>query len=658
MLVKKPFDTRFTHLFTPGYIGNLWVKNRIVRTSMLTNWALASGEVTPNTINHYKELARGGSGMVNVEYSYIDNDAAKANDGQIGISTVAHQNGLRWLANAIKAEGARATMQIAHAGRQRFSATQPFKTAFRRPWPDIYKYGGVGQQGKGGVIPNEMTVEEIQQVIEDFGSAAVRAQEVGFDGCELHAGHGYLLTNFLSPWNRRNDWYGGHFVNRKRIVMQTFERMRQRVGPGFTLGVRLSWTDYDPINPIPLEETIEVAKELESLGCDYIHVSGGIHEFGHKETVVMYYPMALQAEASAKIRKAVGIPVICSGSLGDPELAEKILKEGKGDFVGLGRPLLADPYFPKKAQEGCPEEIRPCIRCMECNDKGCMIGYTTCAVNPVVGREGEFSTIPVAAKKKKVAVVGGGPSGMEAARVAALKGHDVTLYEKKELGGLLLDASIPDSKADLRRLVKYYVTQMEKRGIKVVKEEATAAKIKKGNFNTVIVATGSQPITPKVPGVNKSIVAAGLDVLRGAPTGKNVIVIGGGLVGSEIAAFLAEQGKNVTVIEATDQLATGLSGVMKNAFFEIISKLPIQMKINHMLTEITEKGIIATCGLKQVEIKGDTVVIATGFSPEHKLWDDLCKVADMEVYAIGDCVKVQTSYEAIHDGFNTAFSLV
>lgn len=650
MLIKKKFDERFTNLFTPGYIGNLWIKNRVIRTSLSGGMALSDGSIGTRIVDHYKEVARGEVGMVNVEYCYIDDDASKAKHGQIGISNSKHQSGLYWLANAIKNEGARAAVQLAHAGRQRFSSSRPYKSAYRRAWPDLYN--------KGGLIPDEMTIEEIEQCIEDFGVAALRAKEAGFDVCEVHGGHGYLITNFLSPWNQRNDWYGGHFENRKRFLLQVFESMRRKVGSDYPLGVRLSGTDYDPVNPIPVEETIQVAKDLESLGVDYIHVSGGTHEFGHKETVVMYYPMAYQLWACEEIKKAVGIPVICSGSLGDPELAENILKEGKADFIGLGRPLIADPYWSQKAQEGHPEDIRPCIRCMQCNDKGVTAGYLTCTVNATAGREGELCTIPAAVKPKKVAIIGGGPSGMEAARVAALKGHEVTLYEKRELGGMLIEASVPDNKADIRRLINYYIAQMKKHDISIIYEEATIDKIKQGNYDTVVVAAGSKPIIPNIPGMDRDNVVQGLDILHGAETGQNVVVVGGGMVGCEIAAFLAEKGKQLTVIEATDQIAAGLSNTVKKAFIEIIGSLPIRIKCGRILSEITDEGVITISGLKKEIFNADTVVIATGFRPEQSLWRELCKIPDIEAFAIGDCAKVQTSYEAIHDGYNTAFSLI
>ena len=655
MLYKDSIKTTFPKIFTPAYIENLQIKNRLVRSPMQASLGTIDGCVTERVINHYKEFARGGAGIVIVEHTYIDDKASKAAMGQLGISRLEHQPGLRWLAQTIKDNGATACIQISHCGRQKFLGTGPYKSAHRTPWPDLHCPEGM--IGKGAPVPDELTVEEIEELIEAFGNAAKRAQNVGFDMVEVHAGHGYLITNFLSPDNRRSDWFGGPLINRMRFLINIFDNMRNKCGINFPLGARLSGTDYDPDNPIPIEETIKVAQELEKHGASYIHVSGGYHQMGHMETVTMYQALAFQAWAAKKIKKAVNIPVICSGSITSPELAEKILKENSGDFVGLGRPLLADPCFPLKSRQGHPEDIRPCIRCCECNDrKSVFNGYITCTVNAAAGREGELSTLPMKAEvKKKVAVIGGGPAGMEAARIAALRGHDVTLFEKRELGGLLLEASIPEFKADLRPLIKYHITQLKKNKVKVVKKTATVTTIQEGKFDAAIVATGSESIVPDVPGLRKSNVVSALDVLHGAKTGNNVIIVGGGMVGSELSMFLAKQGKKVILVEALDKIAQGLTEEMKRAFFSIVSTLPIEIKCGQMLSEVTDDGIVAICNLKKEKIKGDTVVIAIGFKPNRKLWDELSKIPELEVYAVGDCVQVHTTYEAIHDGFNAGF---
>jgi 2,4-dienoyl-CoA reductase-like NADH-dependent reductase (Old Yellow Enzyme family)/thioredoxin reductase len=652
MILKPVTQNKFPILFTPQYIGNLRVKNRVIRSPMQSSLGTPDGCVTERVIAHYREFARGGAGVVIVEHTFVDDIASKAAMCQLGISRPDHQPGLRWLAQTIKDNGAVACLQISHCGRQKFLGTRPYKSAHRTAWPDLHCPEDPGR--KGAPVPDELTIEEIEELIEAFGNAAERARNVGFDMIEVHAGHGYLITNFLSPDNRRPDWYGGPLENRMRFLLQVFDNMRRKCGPDFPMGARLSGTDYDPYNPIPVEETVRVAQELEKHGASYIHASGGYHQMGHMETVTMYQPLAFQAWAAEKIKKAVKIPVVCSGSITSPELAEKILQEGKGDFVGLGRPLVADPHYPRKALEGHPEDIRPCIRCCECNDFNSVIsGYLTCTVNSAAGRESELTTIPAKAeRKRKIAVIGGGPAGMEAARIASLRGHEVTLYEKEELGGLLKEASIPDFKADLRPLIKYHIAQLEKNGVKVVKQEVTAKAIQDSGCDAVIVAAGSEPVVPDVPGIKKPNVVSALDVLHGAKLGNNVIMVGGGLVGSELAMFVARQGKKVTIVEAMDKIAQGLTLEMKRAFFSIISTLPIEIRCGQMLTEVLNDGIMTLCGLKKEKIEGDTVVIAIGFKPNRKIWNEISALPGIEAYAVGDCVAVQTCYEAIHDGYN------
>jgi len=373
----------------------------------------------------------------------------------------------------------------------------------------------------------------------------------------------------------------------------------------------------------------------------------------------MYWPLAYNVWIAEEIKKVVSIPIIASGSITSPELAERILEEGKGDFIGLGRPLLADPYFPLKAQEGRPEDIRPCIRCLEgCLDRGLFSGSINCTVNVAVGKEDEFRITP-SAKPKKVAVVGGGPAGMEAATIAALRGHDVTLFEKRKLGGMLLEASVPEFKADIRSLISYLATQVKKSGVKTIEAEATSQSIKDGNFDAVIVATGGTPNIPDVPGIDKSSVITAIEVMGGAKTGKNVIMVGGGLAGCDVALFLAERGKKVTIVEMEDEIARGWSDSPRLAFFERLSKQDVEVRTGVHLEEVTDSGI--TVHDKQAvksEIKGDTVVIATGFKPNLRLFDELAQLPKLEVYAIGDCAEPRMIFDAIHEGHWMAYGLM
>ena len=467
--------------------------------------------------------------------------------------------------------------------------------------------------------------------------------------------HGYLITNFLSKkTNKRTDWYGGTLEDRMRFLLEVVENIRKKVGSDYPLGVRLSGTEYDPPG-IEIEETIEIAKALENAGVDVLHISAGNHHTMHKQVVHMYFPPAYNVWLAEKVKKAVSIPVIAVGAITTPELGEQILREGKADFIALGRPLIADPYWPKKAMEGRPEDIRPCIRCNDCVGRGVFICRAICcAVNPVVGREYEMGyEIEPAPKSKKVAIIGGGPGGLEAARVAALRGHEVTLYEKRELGGYLIEASVPEFKADLRRLREYLITQVKKVGVKIVNAEATVETILDEGYDAIIVATGASPIKPEVPGVDKPHVFDALEVLRGAKVGERVVIVGGGLIGRETALFLAQQRKKVTLSTRrnfeTFAEDLGWHGPAQS-FFELLQQYPIDIHYERRLKEITDDGVIVVSpdGVEH-KLEGDTVILAAGLKPNRELWEALKEKAE-NVYAIGDCVEPRAIFDAIHEG--------
>jgi 2,4-dienoyl-CoA reductase-like NADH-dependent reductase (Old Yellow Enzyme family)/thioredoxin reductase len=638
----------FAKLFEPGYIGKLWLKNRVVKAGVMTSYADMNGCVTDRIIRHYREVAKGGAGLIIVEGAYIDDIASKSSACEIGVSSDEHKPGLQWLASTIKAFGARACLQIEHCGLQKSLGTPPIKAPSQIPQEESLAYG---------ILPEELTLEEILEIIEAFGNAAKRAKRVGFDMVEIQGAHGYLVTNFLSPrTNKRTDWYGGSLKNRMRFLLEIVDNIHKKAGADYPLSVRLSGTDYWDEEPITIEETIEVAKALEKAGVDVIHMSGGDGYTIHKQAAPMYLPVANNVWAAEAIKKVVNIPVIASGSITTPELAKKILQERKADFISLGRPLLADPYFPLKAQGGCPEDIRPCIRCLDgCVERGVVAGAIKCTVNATVGNEDGFTP---AAKPKKMVVVGGGPGGMEAARVAALRGHKVTLFEKRKLGGMLIEASFPDFKADIRGLINYLSTQLKKTGVKIIRSEATAKIIKDGDFDAVIVATGATPWVPGVPGVNKPSVVGILDTLNGAKTGKKVIVVGGGMIGRDIALFLAEQGKKVTITTRGDSIVRDMDVVSRLGFLERLSKQDIEIRTGVHLAEIVDDGVIMYDKQgERIEIKGDNVVLAAGLSPNRSLFDELSQIANLEVFAIGDCVEPRRIFDAIHEGHQVACGL-
>ena len=647
-------EHKFPHLFEPGQIGSLSLKNRIVKAPQSSGLSNMDGTVSERLINHYQRLAQGGTAMIVVEYAYVDNIASKSAHCQLGISNDEHIPGLAWLAETIKENGAVAAIQIEHCGRQKFLGIPPIKSASSIPWPAL-----MHRVGKAAV-PEAMTIDDIRRVVDAFGDAAVRAVAAGFDLIEIHGAHGYLITNFLSPHtNMRGDKYGGSLENRMRLLVEIVENIKSKIGNDFPLTVRLSGTDYEP-DGFGIEETIQVARKMEIMGLHAIHVSGGDHHQMIHQVSPMAIPIGHNVWAAEAIKKELKIPVIASGSITTPELAEDIIASGKGDYVGLGRPLWADPDWPKKAEAGHPEDIRPCIRCNE----GCLertffkFRAVTCGVNPTVGREKDLALTP-AQNKKRVVIIGGGPAGMEAARVCGLRGHEVTLFEKRKLGGLLNEAAVPEFKSDIRLFVDYLRHQMEKLNINVVNKQVVVDNLNHGQFDVAIVATGSQPIKPKIEGIDRSTVYDAVDILNNqAQVGRRIAVIGAGMVGTEVALYLAGQGKKVTLVEMLEEIMHDCAVTDKLAYAEMMKKTDITVLTSHILKEIDDKGaIVINQDGVETHIPVDNIVIAVGYKSINGLTDQLRSDTNMEVFEIGDCIKPGKIFDAVHTAYKTSIKI-
>lgn len=622
-------------LFRPGHIGSLELKNRVIKSPQTTALANQDGTVTQRLVNHYKRLAEGGPGLIIVEYSYVDDDASKSIHAQLGISRREHIPGLGWLVDEVHAAGAKIGIQLEHCGRQKFLGTQPIKTASEVSWDYV--------ESQYGERPQVLTEEEIQGVVASFADAAERAWLARFDLVEVHAGHGYLLTNFLSPHtNKRTDRYGGSFENRARLTLEVVAAIRERVPRDFPLSVRLSVTDYEK-DGIPIEETVQLAQLLQAAGVDVIHASGGHHALMEYEVSPWYMPRALHRWGWEKIKPEVTIPVIGSGSLVTPQVAAEAL-EGGADFVSLGRAMLADPDWTRKAQEGRLLDIVPCIRCNDgCLDRGLNVGRSTgCTVNPSMGEEYRYPIEPAAARRR-VAVVGGGPAGLRAAAVLADRGHDVTLYEPGELGGALVPATRSSSKQDLAGLRDHLVHQVRSRPVEIVAEHVDAKTLADGGFDLVYVATGAVP--RELPGVRLA-----QDVTDPKDVVSPVVVVGGGMTGADTALWLAGAGHEVTLAEAGPGIL-GNREVFTDAMVlpQILADKGVAVLTGAEVTECGEDAVRTADGRL---IPAATVLAAIGNDSGSGLATALCEAApDLEVVTLGSAARNGRVFDALHGAF-------
>ena len=631
----------YPNLFSKGYVGNLEVKNRIIRNSMGTHLANYHCTVSDYNVKAAAEAADGGVGIV-----FMDNVVAN-NMHHMGLSAEDDTMlpGLALMAEAIREHGAIPALQIAHAGRDNgFVSGSDIVSASRitfEPWYEA-----------GAKLPREMTVEEIHELEDLYGKAALRAKNAGFQLVEIHGACGCLPTNFLSPHdNHRTDMYGGSLHNRMRFLVELVRSIKRYVGPNFPVSVKLSMDDCEP-EGIRLEETIEVCKVLEREGVALLNLVTATHATANHSSG--FYPWAYCAEMSAKVKEVVNVPVMVTGAIQSPECAEEILAKGQADFIGTARQVLADPAWPKKAKACHSEDIIPCIRCMiGCTDRGILGNQPIrCAVNPTLFKFYQ-EKYPKTEEPKRVAVIGAGPGGCEAALTAKKRGHDVTLYEKRSIGGAMIEASVPDYKADIRRLTKYYEVQIEKAGIPVKYEEATAEKLIAENYDAVIIAVGGATRKLCVPGIDNEIVAYAMDYLGGRVKfeGDKAVVIGGGITGAEAALELAAEGKQVTIVEVMDQFLPSRATVIPE-YLMALGRNNVRIVTGNRLESVKDHtAVIVDRFGNTEEIPTDAIVIAAGFTPQKELANKLEEETNMEVYTVGDCRGARQIQDAVHEGY-------
>jgi 2,4-dienoyl-CoA reductase-like NADH-dependent reductase (Old Yellow Enzyme family)/thioredoxin reductase len=644
---------RLERLFRPIKINNLELKNRIVMPALNTKFGSEWGAVTERMIDYYLERARGGVALITIENTCIDWPVGKAGTNPIRADDWKFVQGLHDLAEAVHPYGTRIATQLQHPGRQGSSMTSAEGQQLVAPSP-------IPCLPTGAEMPHELTVAEIEALVGKFVTGAAITRTAGFDAVEIQGAHGYLITEFMSPYtNQRTDEYGGDFEGRMKFPLSIVEGIRGNVGPDFPIIFRLSGDEFIE-GGMTLEDTKRIARRLEAAGVDALSVSAGIYEsppWYSRIFPTMGMPVGCNVPLAQEIKKVVKIPVIVAGKLGNPLLAEKVLRAGQADLIAIGRALLVDPELPRKAREGRLDDIRPCLYCNEyCSGNISRMWRISCQVNPSLGQEKEYRIKP-AEKAKRVLVVGGGPGGMEAARVATLRGHRVTLCEKGEsLGGQMIPASVPQFKRPIAEQVDYLKNQVRKLGVKVqLGKEVTPAFVKRLRPDVVVVATGATPIIPNIPGVRRKKVATAIEVLLGEKrVGKKVVIIGGGEVGCDVAWFLAEKGKKVTIVEMLLGLATGMNMFSQLYLLDKLTQLGVETLIGTTAKRITKEGVVAVHMNGETRlIEGDTVVLATGFRPDNKLEKELRGTAP-EVYAIGDCAQAGKIGGAIHSAARVA----
>ncbi|MEL7565389.1 MAG: FAD-dependent oxidoreductase [Dehalobacterium sp.] len=641
---------KYSNLFSSIKIGSMTLSNRIVLAPMATNFSTSTGNLTEKQLAYYVERAKGGVGLIISESNYVSSEGRGAVK-RFGLVDDSMIRAHRKLTDAVHMYGCKICAQLHHAG-----VTAPVSAIGQYPVSCSSTILPSKGQPFIGVIPKTLSLDEINDLVKDFGQAARRAKEAGFDAVMVHGAHGYLINQFLSPHtNKRKDRYGDSPKNRMRFLLEIIDEVRKNVGTSFPIFTRLS-AEENIDGGYSIDFIKDVVKEMQNHGVDEINLSCGNYEQIEQISPIPPYPEGCYVKYAEAVKDISTIPIGIVGRIKTPELAERIIAEGKADLIYLGRELIADPLWPQKALEG--KAIRECIFCNRgCFDRMLQGDEIRCTVNYEVGREGTIDIRSVS-KPKKVLVIGGGPAGMETSRVAALRGHKVTLIDQDEiLGGQLNVASVPQHKTEIQSYIEFLKNELKNFGVNVSLNQKFSNKILKNEEPEVlVVATGAKPLIPSIPGVNYKHVFLAQDVFqKKCELGQAVTVIGGGLVGMEIAEWLVDKGLKITVVEMLDDVLMDVGVVTKKLLLQRVGEKGIKILLRSKVVEITDKGVvIKRLGVDQI-IKGNSVVLAMGYVPQTV---DLNSISDsIKTFVVGDAGKPGSIFQSIQEGAEVGWSI-
>jgi len=690
---------QFETLFSQGKIGNLTIKNRIVQEPMMVGHGVFDGTPSEQMMNYYEERAKGEVGLIITEITRINDKHGVGSFSQLAISHDYQIEPLAEMVRRIHSHGTKIFVQLQHPGRQNAPVTVgtlPISILMNKVWPGysafFYKMApqakALGEKGllKSVVGPSKtepcryakaknraLRHSEVKKLVSQFIEGAVRVQKSGADGVELHAAHGYLIEEFLSPYtNKRTDEYGGTLENRMRFLLEIIAGIRSRCGSDFPIVVRLSVDEcYAQIGEAgtgyTLPDGVEMAKCLEMAGIDALDVSSATYETMNYWLEPTSFDLGWRKYMAEAVKKAVKIPVIAANLIRTPEQAEEQLNAGIQDFIGLGRPLLADPYWAKKALEGHPEDIRRCMCCLWCFESMQENAYKgsagECAVNPYMGREIEKYNMKKDGNGRCVVIVGAGPAGLTAAEILGMRGFKPIVLEKASVvGGQLQLANKPPKKDKISWCYEDLELAATKNGANIrLNVTATPEIISELNPFAVIIATGGQSVKPRaIPGVDLPNVCTITEILNGEviPQGQNVAVIGSGMSGLETTLALAENGNRVTVVEMANEIAPGAYVQHTSDILPKLIQLGTRFITGKKLVNISETDIVLedTLDGKQETIQTDQVVLSVGVRSVNELYQTL-KSQYSNLYLIGDADKIGRVAEATRSAYNIAMNL-